>query len=91
MEKHEIKIRAVYLSLGDKESKARNPVMATVGEQIQKAHSILKERDVDCTLEWNEGNHFKDADLRTAKAFAWLLNGKGPIYDPTDPKIVRIK
>ena len=91
MEENEIKSRAVYLSLGDKESKARNPVMATVGEQIQKVHSILKERGVVCTLEWNEGNHFKDADVRTAKAFAWLVNGKGSIYDPATMEIVRTK
>lgn len=91
MEKNEIKSRAVYLSLGDKESKVRNPVMATVGECIRKAQSILSERGVVCTLEWNEGNHFKDADVRTAKAFSWLLNGKGPICDPTNPEIVRKK
>ena len=76
MDEHKIKSRAVYLSLGDKESKARNPVMATVGECIRKAHSILMARVVECTLEWNEGNHFKDADKRTAKAFVWLLNGR---------------
>ena len=76
MEENEIKSRAVYLSLGDKESKTRNPVMATVGERIQKTYSILAHRGVDCILEWNEGNHFKDADLRTAKAFAWLLKGR---------------
>ena len=76
MEEREIQSHSVYLSLGDKESKARNPVMATVGERIQKVHSVLTQRGVTCTLEWNEGNHFKDADLRTAKGFAWLLNGR---------------
>lgn len=25
------------------------------------------------TLAWNPGNHFKEPELRTAKAFAWLL------------------
>ncbi len=25
-------------------------------------------------LEWNEGNHFRDADIRTARAFSWLLD-----------------
>ena len=74
MEGREIKSRAVYLSLGDKEPNTRNPVMATVGECIQKAYSILARRGIACILEWNEGNHFKDADVRTAKAFAWLLN-----------------
>lgn len=74
MRTHELKAGAVYLSLGDREEKTRNPVMATVGEKIREAYSILKEQGADCTLEWNQGNHFKDADLRTAKAFAWLLN-----------------
>ena len=29
---------------------------------------------IPCVLEWNKGNHFKNPDLRTAKAFAWLLD-----------------
>ena len=28
----------------------------------------------DCILEWNKENHFKEPDLRMAKAFAWLMN-----------------
>ena len=65
--------RAVYLSLGDREERNRNPVMATVGDCIREAHTLLQSQGVPCTLEWNPGNHFKDPDLRTAKAFAWLL------------------
>lgn len=74
MKAGEIKSKAVYLSLGDREEKTRNPVMATVGDNIREAHRLLKERGVLCTLEWNEGNHFRDADIRTAAAFAWLMN-----------------
>ena len=74
MKKNEIRTDTVYLSLGDREEKARNPVMATVGDRIREAHALLKERGVNCILEWNEGNHFKDPDLRTAKAFAWVLS-----------------
>lgn len=77
MKKNEIKTDTVYLSIGDREEKARNPVMATVGDRIREAHSLLKERNVNCILEWNEGNHFKDADIRTAKAFSWVLNSNG--------------
>ena len=73
MNGNETKTGAVYLSLGDKEEKARNPVMATVGDRIREAHALLSERGVECVLEWNEGNHFKDPDLRTARAFVWLL------------------
>ena len=64
----------VYLSLGDKEEKVRNPVMAAVGERIREAYDLLEERKIDVRLEWNQGNHFKDADLRTAKAFASVMN-----------------
>lgn len=70
---NKVKCGKVYLSLGDKEEKAKNPVMATVGDCIREIYGVLKERNIDCTLEWNQGNHFKDADLRTAKAFAWLI------------------
>lgn len=77
MAQKEIKTDTVYLSLGDKEEKARNPIMATVGDKIRKAYALLKEQDVNCTLEWNEGNHFKDADIRTAKGFVWVMNATG--------------
>lgn len=70
---HEMKSECVYLSLGDKESKTRNPVMAAVGEKIIEVFRSLEWQSIPCTLEWNQGNHFKDADKRTAKAFAWIM------------------
>ena len=73
MKGNEIRTGAVYLSLGDREEKARNPVMATVGDRMREAYSLLREQKTDCVIEWNEGNHFKDADIRTAKAFAWVI------------------
>jgi hypothetical protein len=42
MKKNEIKTDTVYLSLGDREEKARNPVMATVGDRIREAEALLK-------------------------------------------------
>ncbi len=73
MKTHEIKCSGVYLSLGDKEEKIKNPVMKKVGDCIKEAHSYLEGRGINCTLEWNQGNHFKDTEIRTAKAFAWAL------------------
>ncbi len=73
MKEHSIKTGVVYLSLGDKEAKTKNPVMASVGDRIKEAEAILKERGVKTALEWNPGNHFTDSGLRTAKAFAWVL------------------
>ena len=66
--------KSVYLSLGDKEEKAKNPVMAQVGNAIRKQHELLTEQEINTLLEWNAGNHFVDSDKRMAKGFAWLLN-----------------
>lgn len=73
---HHLQTESVYLSLGDREEKARNPVMATVGDRIREYYAILQKTlgESDCRLEWNEGNHFRDSDLRCAKAFAWCMN-----------------
>ena len=77
MQVNRIQSKAVYLSLGDQEEKAKNPVMAAVGSRIREAEEILKAQGIPCTLEWNPGNHFRDADIRTAKAFAWVLTRTG--------------
>ena len=73
MKEHDIRTDAVYLSLGDREEKTRNPVMVTVGDCIREGHALLQSRGIRTTLEWNPGNHFKDAGVRTAKAFAWVI------------------
>ena len=68
-QQHPMQAQRVYLSLGDKEEHTKNAVMAAVGDNIRALHSQLTVRGVDCTLEWNSGGHFKNAELRTAKAF----------------------
>ena len=68
--------KSVYLSLGDKEEKAKNPVMAQVGNAIRKQHELLTEQKINTILEWNAGNHFVDSDKRMAKGFAWLINNR---------------
>jgi hypothetical protein len=73
MKENELRAHAVYLSLGDREERTRNPVMARVGDAIREAYAHLQETGVDCVLEWNKGNHFKEPDLRTARAFAWVM------------------
>ena len=72
-QRHPIQAQCVYLSLGNKEEHTKSTVMAVVGDNIRTLHSRLTERGADCTLEWNSGGHFKDADMRTAKAFRWTM------------------
>ena len=72
-QQHPIQAQRVYLSLGNKEELTKSTVMAVVGDNIRTLHNQLIARGADCTLEWNSGGHFKDADLRTAKAFRWVM------------------
>ncbi|MCR4806959.1 MAG: esterase [Lachnospiraceae bacterium] len=87
MKKEEFKSDKIYLSLGDREEKTRNPVTSRVGDCIRAAEKHFLDKGIDTVLEWNKGNHFKDVDLRTARAFAWLLEKDGrtgcPNKDPS--------
>lgn len=74
---NKMKASRTYLSLGDKEDKTHNKIMATVGDRIKMQYEKLNN---DCVLEWNSGNHFVDSDKRTAKGFAWLLNKDSSSY-----------
>lgn len=79
-----VKTDTLYLSLGDKEEKTKNKIMRTVGDNIKALHDHYEETGIKTTLEWNEGNHFKEPELRTAKAIAWVINN-------LDEQICRIK
>ena len=70
---HKFQSSCVYLSLGDREERTKNSVMAAVGDCIRAYDNWLKEQKIQCTLEWNKGNHFQDPGLRTARAFSWVL------------------
>ena len=74
---HPPKTRRVYLSLGDREARTRNPMMAPVGDNIRTIAAWLPAQGIETTLEWNRGGHFQDPDLRTARAFAWTLGQLG--------------
>ena len=65
----------IYLSLGDTEEKTKHQILSKIGDNIRKQHEILeKSGNVKTVLEWNEGNHFKNPDIRTAKGFLWVMN-----------------
>lgn len=67
--------KAVYLSLGDREERTRNLVMATVGGRIRQLHAHLEMLPcIQTTLEWNKGNHFQHTGQRCAKAFVWCMS-----------------
>ena len=63
----------VYLSLGEKEPKARNPRMARVGECTEKTAELLRAAGTETALEWNPGGHFNEPETRMAKAARVLI------------------
>ena len=65
----------IYLSLGDTEEKTKHQILSKIGDNIRKQHEILENSEnVKTVLEWNEGNHFQNPDIRTAKGFLWVMN-----------------
>ncbi len=71
---NDVKTDTIYLSLGDREAKTKNKIMQTVGYNIKSLHDQYDKIGIKTTLEWNEGNHFKDPEVRMAKGFAWVIN-----------------
>lgn len=65
---------AVYLSLGNKECRTRNPYLRTVQERTEKIAAYYREKGIDTIYELNPGNHFQDTALRMASGIAWILN-----------------
>lgn len=66
-------LETAYLSLGKKEHKTPNRMMRTVLDDTRTAESLLTQRGIDTTFEFNPGNHFADPAKRTARGIHWLL------------------
>lgn len=64
----------LYLSLGNREARTRNQFMAKVEHNTRGLHEYYKSLGINTIFELNEGNHFKDAGLRIAKAITWITN-----------------
>ena len=64
----------VYLSVGDREKRARNPRLCTVEDCCVRARDILLGQGVRAFFETNPGNHFADGPLRLAKGAIRIWN-----------------
>ncbi len=63
----------VYLSLGDREEKAKNPRMQQVRTATEAARTILERQGIPCALELNPGGHFQDVLDRQRRGVLSLL------------------
>ena len=68
--------RLVYLSLGDKEKKSRNPVLSRVEDCTLALRDLLADRGVECVYVSEPGNHFADPAGRVARGLARCLGGE---------------
>ncbi len=73
LEECDIRAQSIYISLGNKEAKTRNKLMATVEDNAKRANAIISDRGINTIFELNDGNHFKDVEVRVAKAFTWCM------------------
>lgn len=67
------KPEALYLSLGDREGRTRNPLMRPVEDNTRILAACYQDSGIPMTLEMNPGGHFNDPNGRTARAIAWML------------------
>lgn len=73
---HEPKRRpdCIYFSLGDKESKTRNPVLRSVRQNTEEIQAFYQANGIDTVFQLNPGNHYDHAVERTAAGLCWLLS-----------------
>jgi predicted alpha/beta superfamily hydrolase len=69
----------IYLSLGDREEKSKNKVLASVGNTTRElsvyfGHAVKEGILADFKYEVEKGNHFNNPQFRLAKGIAWLLD-----------------
>ena len=64
----------MYFSLGDKESKTRNPVLRNVRQNTEEIHAFYRSKGIDTAFHLNPGNHYNQAVERTATGLCWLLS-----------------
>lgn len=70
---HPVLARAAYLSLGDREERSRNPVLATVGEAVRQQDARHERQGIRHILRWHPENHFQGVEVRCAAGFAWCM------------------
>lgn len=66
----------LYFSLGDKESKTRNPILKCVEDNTEAIASFYRGKGIKTIYELNPGNHFFESMERTAKGLRKILEAE---------------
>lgn len=62
----------VYLSLGDRESKTRNPVLQRVQANTEELHDFFRRQGICTAFRLTPGGHHDHAEERTAAGIEWM-------------------
>lgn len=63
----------LYLSLGDKEARARNQYLKTVQQCTEELAAHYRSLGINTCYELNPGGHYRDIISRSAAGIKWLL------------------
>ena len=63
----------LYLSVGDREGRAKNALMRPVEDNTRLLAEYYRNAGIDTAFEMNPGGHFRDPDRRMARGIAWML------------------
>ena len=64
----------MYSSLGDKESKTRNPVLRSVRQNTEEFQTFYRNKGVDSAFHLNPDNHYNHAVERITTGLCWFLS-----------------
>ena len=68
------KTKAVYFSIGDKESHTKNPIISTVEKNTRELAKYLEDKGIITTFQLNAGGHFQDDVKRLSEGIKWILS-----------------
>lgn len=63
----------LYISLGNRESKTKNPYLKPVQANTEELFAFYQNQQIDVELIINSGNHFTESMKRSALGIKWLL------------------
>ena len=66
----------IYLSIGDRESVSRSPILQTGVKKQKKAYQELLAKKKNVTFVLEKGGHFDDPEKRVLHGIEWLLKQK---------------
>lgn len=64
----------MYFSLGDKESKTRNPVLRSVRQNTEEIQAFYQSKGINTEFQLNPGNHYNHAVERIVSGVFWMLS-----------------